>query len=133
MLLSCQRKEQIKKSFVTFEFESWNLVENYIVKYSGGDTIYLKHIFPGKENLLTVLSESEKEDLLESLKESDFYYSKDYWNSSVDDGQTYKFKIEHLNRKKDSILIHEGKGPKKLYELAEKFKKLIEGKKFENK
>lgn len=133
ILVSCQRKEQIKKAFVTFEFESWNLAENFIVKYNGGDTIYLKSIFPEKENLFCVLNEGEKEDLLESLKEYDFYYSKDYWNSSVDDGQTYKFNVEHLNRKKDSILIHEGKGPKKLYVLAESLKKLIKGKKFEKK
>jgi hypothetical protein len=113
ILASRQRKVQIQKSFVTFEFESWNLVENYILKYNGGDTIYLKRIFPEKENLFSVLEKSEKEDLLENLKNVDFDYSKDYWNTSVDDGQTYKFNVEHLNRKKDSILVHEGKGPKK--------------------
>lgn len=133
ILASCQRKEQIKNSFVTFEFESWNLAENYILKYNGGDTIYLKRIFPKKEKLFSVLEKSEKEDLLESLKNADFDYSKDYWNSSVDDGQTYKFNVEHLNKKKDSILIHQGKGPKKLYDLAESFKTLIDGKKFEGK
>jgi len=114
ILASCQRKVQIQKSFVTFEFESWNLVENYILKYNGGDTIYLKRIFPEKEKLFSVLEKSEKEDLLENLKNVDFDYSKDYWNTSVDDGQTYKFNVEHLNRKKDSILVHEGKGPKKI-------------------
>ncbi|MCF6141077.1 hypothetical protein L1S34_07250 [Flavobacterium sp. K77] len=133
ILFSCQHKERIKKSFVTFEFESWNLAENFILKYNGGDTIYLKSIFPEKENLFSVINENEKEDLLESLKESEFDYSKEYWNSSMEDGQTYKFNIIHLNRKKDSILIHEGKGPKKLYDLAEKFKKLIREKKFKKK
>ncbi len=130
---SCQTKEQIKMSFVTFEFESWNLAENYILKYNGGDTIYLKRIFPEKENLFSVLEKSEKEDLLKSLKNADFIYSKDYWNNSVDDGQTYKFNLVHLNRKKDSILIHQEKGPKKLYDLAESIKTLIDGKKFKKK
>lgn len=130
ILVSCQHIEQIKKSFVTFEFESWNLAENYIIKYNGRDTIYLMRIFPEKENLFCVIKESEKEDLIKSVKESKINYSKEYWNSLVEDGQSYKFKIEHFNRKKDSILIHEGKGPRKLYDLAKSLKILIGRKKF---
>jgi hypothetical protein len=131
--VSCQPKEQIKKSFQTFEFEYWNLAENYIVKYNGDDTIYLKRIFPKKEILISVLKENEKEDLLKRIKESDIDYSKEYWNSSVEDGQTYKFIVENLNGKKDSIMIHEEKGPKKLYDLAKSFKKLIIEKEFKKK
>ena len=130
ILVSCQHNKPIQKTFETFEFESWNLAENYIIKYIGRDTIYLMRIFPEKENLFSVIKESEKEDLLKSIKESKFNYSKEYWNSLVEDGQSYKFKIEHLNRKKDSILIHEGKGPRKLYDLAESLKALIGRKKF---
>ena len=93
----------------------------------------LCHFEKEKENLFSVLEKSEKEDLLKSLKNANFIYSKDYWNSSVDDGQTYRFNLVHLNRKKDSILIHQEKGPKKLYNLAESIKTLIDGKKFKKK
>lgn len=143
LFISCQKKvqieksviskDQIEKSFISFEFRSLNIAENFIIKYNGGDTIYLKRISPKEENLLSVLTQNEKKDLIESLKKSNFNYSRNYWNNSVDDGQIYEFHIEHLDKTKDSILVHEEIGPKKLYDLAKKMNDLLDKKKFENK
>mgnify|MGYP000031055383 FL=1 len=131
LIVSCQNKKEIKKSFVKFEFESWNLAENFKLEFNGGDTIYLKQIFPDSLNFHSVLNRSEKEDLIETIGESDFNYSKKYWDDSAEDGQTYNFIIEHLNGSKDSILIHQNEGPKKLHDLAKYLKKLSKEKKFE--
>ena len=82
LFISCQKKvqieksviskDQIEKSFISFEFRSLNIAENFIIKYNGGDTIYLKRISPKEENLLSVLTQNEKKDLIESLKKSNF-------------------------------------------------------------
>ena len=59
LIVSCQNKKEIKQSFVKFEFESWNLAENFKLEFNGGDTIYLKQVFPDSLNFNSVLYRNE--------------------------------------------------------------------------
>ena len=117
--LSCTQKSAPKEySFKSLRFTAFNLADGYQLIYKNDDTLFLHQTFPSNFLAYCILDDSEKEIILDNLIDAGINSSNKFNMLDTGDGQSYTFHLEH-NHKVDSVTIHEGKGPKKLYDFAD--------------
>ncbi|WP_417355685.1 hypothetical protein [Flavobacterium sp.] len=128
-LLSCGKEE--KKTSVDFDmfvFSFTTDAANFSIKFTPGDTVYMKT--SPVDYSYSLLTEDKRDSAYAIIKEINFSkYDTMYTNDNIIDGTSFKF-YKTKNDTVNWVYVYENETPKELYKAADKLIQLQKGQKW---
>ena len=129
-LISCTKKNEAD-NFDMFVFSASGEPEDYSLKFTPSDTVYMQRRYPRPEKIFyTLINQAEKDSFNLARIKIDFTkYDSIYFQQNMVDGETIKF-YSITKGKSSSILFYGHKAPKELYDYDDWFIRFKETHKF---